>query len=288
MSQQDARVTSGLPEFDAPPLVESTLAIQFDAMGDLQAHHLGVFARDLELDGYLFEELDEELPREVLVERLTRPSVRRSLRLELAEAPPPPRLTLTSSNRRRGLAVQRDLIEYSWWRAEPTELYPRYSALVGEFFPLVEAFDRFASERKLGHVRPRQVEVTYRNALQSGVDWQGDISEALRTLQPASGGVPGELEEWHAEQRHLIRDEAGQPVGRLLLSFDAGRPSPWDDDDGGETSWAALSFTFRGVLAPASERREAKTALDLGRAVIVRSFAATTTDEAHIRWRRRA
>ncbi len=287
-AEQGGRVTLGLPEFDAPPLVESTLAVQFETLGDLQAHHLGVFARELELDGHQFEELSEDLPRDVYVERLGGPSVRRPFRLELAESPPPPRLTLTSDKRRRGLAVQRDLIEYTWWRAEATEVYPRYSALVEEFLPIVEAFDRFTGERKLGPVRPRQVEVIYRNALQQGVDWQDDISQVLRTLRPATAGVPGDLEDWHAGQRHLVRDDSGTPVGRLLISFETGHPSPWDDDGSDETTWAALSLTYRGVLPGGSERQEAKAALDHGRAVIVRAFTATTSDEAHTRWRRTA
>ncbi len=281
-------MSQALPEFDAPPVAEMSLAVHFEALSELRAAHLGMFADQLATSkpSFSWSDLEEELPRAVVMEQFTQNSFRPSFKLQIAEEAPPPRTILRDARAHRAVAVQQDSFEYSWWKDAAEGTYPRYSTLVEEFFALFTAFDRFVVSRKIGLLRFRQVEVAYQNSLQRGVDWSegGTAAEVLRSWVAVHGqGLPP-VEDAHLAQTHLLTDSAGTRYARLYITLDTHVRPPFRR--GAETDWAALTLIFRGALQGKGGVDELKSLSDRGREAIVRSFADVTTEDAHARWRR--
>ncbi len=281
-------MTALLPEYDAPPVVEMSLAVHFEALTDLRSGHLGMFAdmlRGAQSD-FQWSELEEDFPRPVVLEQFTREPFRPPFRLQIAEEAPPPRTVLRDTGRQRAIAVQQDSFEYSWWKETEEGTYPRYSTLLAEFLPLVAAFERFLDDRSLGMVRPRQVEVAYQNSLQRGVDWPegGTAAQVLRSWAQVEDVDLSPVEDAHFAQTHVLAEASGARDARLYITLDTKMRPPFRR--GSETDWASLTLTFRGVLHGAAGDEEVKSLLGRGREAIVRSFTAVTTDDAHARWRR--
>jgi len=280
-------VTGVLPEYSNPPVVQMSLGIHFDELPDVRAAHLGVFAEDLATAGrFAWDDIEEDWPAPIVIEQFAADSTRPPFRLQIADELPPPRTILRDASAHRSLAMQRDSLEYSWWKDASHGTYPRYSALVEEFLPLMAEHSSFMAAKQLGQVRIRQVEVVYRNALQRGVDWpaEGSAAQILRTWTPVIDATLPDVEDAHFAQTHVLRDDEGQPHARLYISLDTMMPPPFRRAP--DTDWASLTLTYRG-LAPAGVTPESvKPLLGAGREAIVRSFTSVTTPDAHERWRR--
>lgn len=281
-------MTDHLPEYDAPPVVEMSLAVHFEALPELRSAYLGMFADYLlgQQREFAWSELEEDFPRPVAIEQFGRESFRPPFRLQIAEEVPPPRTVLRDSRRHRAVAIQQDAFEYSWWRDAEDGTYPRYTTLMAEFLPLLGSLRSFLEVRHMGVLRLRQAEVAYQNGLQRGVDWteDGTAVEIMRSwTKLATEGLPP-LEDAHFGQTHVLTGPEGVDPARLYITLDTNMPPPFRR--GPETDWAALSLTFRGAIQGKGDDDEVKSVLGRGREAIVRSFTAVTTDEAHARWRR--
>jgi uncharacterized protein (TIGR04255 family) len=272
-----------LPEYDAPPVVEMSLALDFEPLPELRSAHVGMFAASQ--SAFAWTQLEEDFPRLVAIEQFGDQHVRPPFRLQIAEEVPPPRTVLLNPEAHRSVAVQQDTLEYSWWKDDVEGTYPRHSVVAGEFLPLVEAFRSFIGERNLGQVRVRQVEVTYRNALQRGVDWPegGTAAQALAFWSALADPALPSVEDAHLGQSHLLRDDDGAAYGRLYVTLDTKVPPPFRRLP--ETDWASLALTCR-VSVRDSGQEELSRHLGRAREAIVRAFTAVTTPEAHTRWRR--
>lgn len=274
---------SNLPEYDAPPVVEMSLAVDFESLPGLRSAHIGMFAASQQV--FAWTELGEDFPRPVTIEQFGDQHVRPPFRLQIVEEVPPPRTVLSSPDTHRSVAVQQDTLEYSWWKDDIGGAYPRHSVVAAEFLPLVQAFISFVSDRDLGQVRVRQVEVTYRNALQRGVDWpeDGTAAQALTFWSPLPDPALPAVEDAHLGQSHLLRDDEGVPYGRLYVSLDTKVSPPFRRPP--ETDWASLALTCRVAVRDAGQE-DLMRHLGKAREAIVRAFTAVTTPEAHARWRR--
>ncbi len=281
-------MSQALPEFDAPPVAEMSLAVHFEALTELRGAHLGMFADQLATSepSFRWSDLEEELPRAVVVEQFSQSFFRPPFKLQIAEEAPPPRTVLRDARAHRAVAMQQDSFEYSWWKDAADGTYPRYSSLVEEFLAFLAAFERFVVSRKIGSLRFRQVQVAYQNSLQRGVDWpeDGTAAEVLRSWVEVQGqGLPP-VEDAHLAQTHLLTDSEGTRYARLYITLDTHVRPPFRR--GAETDWAALTLTFRGALQGKGGVDEVKSLSARGREAIVQSFADVTTEDAHARWRR--
>lgn len=272
-----------LPEYDAPPVVEMSLAMDFEPLPELRGAHIGMFAATQK--SFVWTQLEEDFPRPVTIEQFGDQHVRPPFRLQIVEEVPAPRTVLSNPETHRSVAVQQDTLEYSWWKDDVDGAYPRHSVVAEEFLPLVESFRSFIAERELGHLRVRQVEVTYRNALQRGVDWPegGTAAQALTFWSPLADPALPAVEDAHLGQSHLLRDDDGAPYGRLYVSLDTKVSPPFRRPP--ETDWASLTLTCRVSVRDAGQE-DLMSHLGKGREAIVRAFTAVTTPEAHARWRR--
>jgi uncharacterized protein (TIGR04255 family) len=272
-----------LPEFDAPPVVEMSLAVDIEPLPELRSAHIGMFAASQQ--AFKWTELEEDFPRPITIEQFGDQHVRPPFRLQIVEEVPPPRTILSNRESHRSVAVQQDTLEYSWWKDDVDGTYPRHSVVAAEFLPLLAAFGTFVAEHGLGQVRVRQVEVTYRNALQRGVDWpqDGNAAQALTFWSALVDPALPAVEDAHLGQSYLLRDDEGTAYGRLYVSLDTKIPPPFRRPP--ETDWASLALTCRVSMRDAGQE-ELMTHLGKAREAIVRAFTAVTTPQAHARWRR--
>jgi uncharacterized protein (TIGR04255 family) len=268
-----------LPSFERPPVVEVLLGAQFEQIAGLKAAHLGLLWERLNQGGEDYSVLEEYLPLDPTIEHFEPQPPRPPFEVKVFDNPPVPRVFISNSARTSILQVQADRLMYSWTRADPATKYPRYPTISANFNRLYREFSRFLRDRMLEEPRLRQAELTYINLLPVGEGWSSpaQIERVIQMWQQRDDGSLPEVEDVRFLQRHLIRDQAGV-YARLYVGME---PTDGPDDKGS----LRLSLTVRG-----RPRREGLSGLsnfmDNAHEVIVRTFAAVTTEQMHELWGR--
>jgi len=173
--------------------------------------------------------------------------------------------------------VQNDLLQVSWRRSGP-EAYPRFERPREWFRQILELFQTFLREHKLGMLRIRQADLSYLNRLPRGELWArpAELSGVVRFMPASVPSLP-EIEGMHFAQHHLLR-RAERAWARLYVSLDADAPT----EEGPQGAW--LSLTVRGPIQNGNE--DVISFLDQAHIVIVGSFLDLTTEEAQRAWGR--
>lgn len=269
---------SDLPLFEAPPVDDVSISIQFQPL-PLRSIDLGVLRERL-ADRY--PQVDEAPPSLLQVENLT-PGVRPEfeIRFALLDRPPIPLLIFTSGDQSSQIQVQGDRLACVWRRTEAVG-YPRYERLRDDFVRSANIFIEFVEDVAEGtDVRVIQAEITYVNTIQTDGDTRPDVlasSVPLPHLGTDSLQVSGMI----VNHALTFRNSDGVDYARLHVKAEpAGVDSSQD---------LRLALTYRGEPW---ERDQSKPSLgtlmrffDEGHDVIVRSFAANTTLEAQQSWGR--
>jgi uncharacterized protein (TIGR04255 family) len=198
--------------------------------------------------------------------------------VSLVNRPTVPRVVITSRDGQTRIAVQNDLLQVSWRRAG-AEPYPRFERPREWFMQILELFQTFLREHKLGMLRVRQADLSYLNRLPRGELWArpAELPEVVRFMPASVAGLP-EIEGLHLAQHHLLR-RAERAWARLYVTLDAEVPT----EDGLPGAW--LSLTVRGPVRNGND--DVMNFLDEAHAVIVQSFIDLTTDDAQRAWGRR-
>lgn len=266
---------TGLPSFDSPPVLETVLGVQFDAVPNLTNAHLGAFWTELGSewpnvqDAPLLEQQVEQFGSSQTWQHLGA-----SLRLTQN---PSARLQIRDKNNERMIQVQNGRLHYNWLGQAGPE-YPRYRGVRPEFDKTWTAFREFLSSRSLAEPTPNQWEVTYVNHLPKGTVW-AEPSDWFKLFPGLAGprssatmlALVGFGGEWHFEIE-------GQR-GRLHVRIWHGKVSIPD-----EREILRMELTARGPIDKDREGLSLDAGLDLGHEVIVRSFVELTSDEAHKYW----
>jgi len=257
-----------LPRYDAPPVVETVLGVQFAPIAGYTTAHAGRFWQAALPDWKTVREVPhlEDQFEDFEPGALWRPQGGFAIR-----PMPAPRIHIIRDDEERLLQVQDSRFIYNWRRKSGD--YPSYGVIRPEFDERFEQFRAFIDASGFEKLLLNQWEVTYVNHIPEGDDqlWQtiGDWERILPGLGLHGLRAICALESMKAEWRAMIGDKQG----RLHIELQHGKRS-----DGAELM--ILKLTARGPIDPMS----LGDGLDLGHRSIVRTFDSITSEEAHRFW----
>ncbi len=159
----DSHLHNDLPAFDAPPLVEVSISVQFTEVEGLNTAHLGL-VWDKFRNEFPLVETQPPLPRILEPDRLTPGSVT----VELKQTPPAPRMWFLNGSGTRLVQIQRDRFAFNWRKTDADEKYPRYNQVRSDFSQNLEVFTQFLEEEGFEGLQPNQVDLTYVNLIPGG------------------------------------------------------------------------------------------------------------------------
>jgi uncharacterized protein (TIGR04255 family) len=265
-----------LPEFDAPPVEEVALGVEFPQIDGWRIPHFGLFWQQIRADYPAFD-VQPPVPSQI-----ESPTIlpREPGHLRLSFDPNNVRCWFLDETKNNLLQVQPDRFLRNWRQVTGDEAYPRYAVLRPAFERDWHRFLTFLSDNQLPAPSVAQCEVTYINNIERGAGW--DSFDDLSRVTPLWAGrvTDGFLQHPESTTVALSYGIENQR-GRLRIMMNHALRLR----DGKEI--LQLQLVARGK--PASEApTDVLSWLDLGREWIVRAFADTTTPAMHTIWKRRA
>ncbi len=269
-----------LPQFERPPLIEVALSAQFEPLESLSVPQLGLLWQRF---CGRFPQVEHRPPLVAVIERTGTRAASAPPPVEFVSAPPVPRLWFLDDTRGELLQVQQDRFVRNWRKRGESDRYPRYEEHVRpRFAEDLATFVDFITENGLGTFAPNQCEVTYVNHIVAGETWRrhSEVDRVFAGLTPRGASTEAlALEDERFALRYVLRDDSGDFLGRLHVAVE---PAFRQEDD---RPMLLATLTARG--RPLGAGLEGVLGfLDLGRARIVRTFAALTTPEMHREWGR--
>lgn len=264
-------MSNELPHFEAPPVVETVLGVQFDRLAGFSPVMAGVFRERHLGESWRYDSTVQRLDEDKYEERL--PFTPKGLRIVT-----PPlddvRVRLVNSNDDRMLQLQSTWFLYNWRFIE--QQYPRYDVLRPEFDSYREAFGHFVNTENLGILKPTLWEVTYVNHIPRGGLWE--TPKDWERIVPGIFDGVGAVSSAEVETGNFtIAMHLKNVEGRITVKIQHAQIG----DDKREA--LDLRFTARG---PIDSNHSLEDGLDGGRAAIVKSFTEITSRHAHEHWRR--
>lgn len=258
---------SSLPDYQAPPLSEVVLGVQFQEIQGYQQIHAGK----------VWDLFKQHFP--IVQEQ---PSLDKQFELFGMQHQPPsgpvvrafsvaphPRYWFCSASGEYLIQFQQDRLLFNWRRHHDDTLeYPRYEQLRDRFSGYLTALNDFFSANFGECLRINQCEASYYNTIPA----LGDTADWVSIFREQSGiGT-----EFSFSNRHITLGTDGEPLGRLYVEC-AGGIARFNE------KVLVLNITFRGM--PKTESIEdALKLLDVARAEIVGKFDSATTSHAHKKW----
>jgi uncharacterized protein (TIGR04255 family) len=267
-----------LPNYTRPPVHEVLLAVQFDALADFRAYHVGKLW-DRVRDRY--SSIQEQAPLNLQFETfgVAEPAETPStIQIEALLAPPMARYWFEAGQRL--MQIQQDRLIHNWRRGESEAEYPRYESVVREFLADFRAFSDFVKEEEFGAIRINQCEISYINTIfvpGAEEDPYKVIDRVMRVWNRPDVRV-GAFEQVTIQPRFVLSKD-GEPYARLHVTLQpAVRRST-------RQPCLQLGFTVRGK--PTDETIDSSLAFfSEGREAIVKVFTDLTTPEMHKVWGR--
>ncbi|MGA7712035.1 MAG: TIGR04255 family protein [Rhizomicrobium sp.] len=270
-------MADALPKFDAPPVVETVISVQFPPIANFSSPMAGWFWKNYvsKLDGE-WNRVQEAPPIPDQFELFGIDTGWALPSLQLITGQLPGRTQIVRSDEERMIQVQNSRVILNWKRG--TGQYPSYTVLLPEFDAVFAQFMAFSRDAGFDEVVPNQWEITYVNHLPRGELWSSfdDLENIFRDITPPKT-IPllSQTDTVNGNWRYIIGDN----LGRLYASLTHVRLPPENDEA------LRLQFVARGSLA-SNAAAEMRKCFDLGHEVIVRTFAALTTPSAHKQWKR--
>jgi len=266
---------SPFPDYESPPVVETILGVQFEALAGWRNAHLGAFWKRLNTDDW--PDVFDVPPLQPQFERFAESARWAMIGAQLTVTQDPSaRLQIKKKEGDRMIQLQNNRLHFNWL-GQAGGQYPRYESIREGFVWVLEQFIEFVVREKVGDFRPNQWEVTYLNHIPKGTVW--DTPNDWGFFLPL-GAVP--------TIEHLVQGEsfAGgwhfvipEQRGRLHVQWQHGRKSEPEEEV------IVLTLTARGPVAGNENSVQAiLDGLDLGRETIVRSFVAFTSEAANKYW----
>jgi uncharacterized protein (TIGR04255 family) len=265
-----------LPDFDAPPLTEVALSLQFQPIARFGFVDLGPLSDQFRPR---FERVEYYPPLAPTFETFgLRQGKAPTLHINVGAGLALPRLWLIDKAGNELLQFQIDRFVHNWRKIEVNNVYPRYEQIRERFEAEVQRLTAFLTQRGLGALVPTQCEVTYVNTI--GLSSSGDPThKVLRAWAVTSGTHLGEPEDVAIMARFVIYNTGNEPIGRIIAQSTPGL------DSAGQP---VIQFTIIGRGPPAQPTLEAALQfMDIARERVVWAFAELTTEEMHKLWKRR-
>jgi uncharacterized protein (TIGR04255 family) len=266
-------VTTALPKYANPPVVEVALSVQFEKL-NVKMVQLG---RIWDQFRERFPQIEEKPELDSVTERFGSAPIPQGVRFEMGGMPMP-RLWFVSESGCDLVQLQRDRFIRNWRKTEGEPDYPTYEKLREQFSKDWGIFCDFVRTSFGFDVKPNQCEVTYVNIidslsaseLQEAIAWVGGNS---------SDGFLGAPEDAEITLRYLLRDEKGSPWGRLHIAASSViRASD-------EKPVVRLTATVRGT-PPIAGSDKVVQFLDQEHEAVVKGFTSITTPQIHRLWER--
>jgi uncharacterized protein (TIGR04255 family) len=274
-----------LPRFERAPVVEVALSAQFQNLPKLTVGHLGL------LWGIFrerFPNAEQHAPIPHVVERKGVRQAPNPPQISLlADSELIPRMWMVSADGNELVQVQADRFIRNWRKyRSPHARYPHYEEYIRPcFIEDYSRFETFVRDEGLGDLAVDQCEVTYVNHIHSEGVWSthGQLQKVFRCYSGPLDTTISAADGVAIKMSHPI-NVAEQFIGRLTMEITAGFVPP-SAGDGEPVPIFMLQFVARGRPREAGIKGILDF-FDLGRRMIVSTFASVTTPEMHNAWRR--
>jgi len=231
-------------DFDAPPVVETMLGVQFQPVRGLTLTHFGRFWSTIR-NQYPTQEVKPPLPS--VIEDFANPPQPSAVGIALT-AEPDARFWFIDQTSTQLIQVQRERFIRNWRKGmPPNDRYPRYDELRPKFEQDWRTFLDFLRGERLDTPEVNQCEVTYINHIELGRGWQalGElhkiipiVSETGRRFLPSpelhslniSYVMPNHSGRLHVSAQPAIRRQDAK-VGMQLTLTARGKPTSSDIND---------------------------------------------------------
>lgn len=272
--------SDGLPTYDSPPVVETILGVQFDAIEKLSTPFLSLFWSCLRDDWPIVVEAPY---LESKFERFGTGHPWSDLRFQFKEGHPPIRLQMKNRALDWMIQVQNSRLHVNWigYEGDPEKAYPRYHSVREQFESALGRFREFIDGEDLGDITPNQWEVTYVNHIPIGSVWNSPHDWKFMRLL-GDGDVLSMIVDFEAFQggwRFALPDDRG----RLHVSWKTAKRRDPDNSEQ-QQDIIVLEQTARGRLSEDCDANGIILGLDTGREAIVRSFVQMMNDDANQYW----
>lgn len=259
-----------LPNFDAPPLSEVVVGIQYERAPWFSAVN---YSDIYELFREEYPEVQEHPPIEPRIE--TFGGGQNTSKVSLTFGPPPlhPRLWLTSHSHDHLLQFQNDRLLLNWKKSGDVHTYPQFESVLVKFEEALEKLNEFWSTTS--QLLVTQAEVSYINIIP--VDNFAETSKWLKIGAPENE----EMDSITINFERALADAENKPFARVFYEL----VSVVEQRTRGKA--LRLTITVRGD--PAGSDRESIQAFFLkGRRHIVELFDRLSTDFAKENWKKHA
>lgn len=265
-----------LPRFDAPPVVETVLSLQFPPLADYCSPMAGWFWKSyVSKLGGDWSKIQEVQTIADQFELFGSDAGWATPGFQFITGQVPGRTQIVRADEERMIQIQNSRVILNWKRVAGE--YPSYAVLLPEFDAVVAQFANFARDAGFGEIVPNQWEITYVNHLLRGEMWEsfGDLKEIFNDIFP-----PEVLPTLSADTlNNSWRYTLGENLGRLHINLAHARLPPENNET------LRLQFVARGPVQ-SNEAAQIHKCFDLGHETIVRAFTALTTPSAHKHWKR--
>ncbi len=276
-------IQTSFPEFSNPPLAEVVLTVQFEKIEGFRTVHAGLLWERLRRDLPNLEHVEEHAQVDQPMEFPGVTGFRSAeLRVELVDLPQLPRLFFLTSDRTQLIQFQPDRLSHNWRKVGGAETYPHYENIRPAFEAELRLLETFLAERKLGALAPTQCEISYINHIVADGDSASEVALGrVSSFWPAEYRTLAgcEFEDVSLNMRHVIRDEHGEFLGRLVAMA---KPALRRFD---KKPLLVLELVARG--RPMGEGISgALRFIDTGRERLRQAFDSLTSEEMHRIWGR--
>ncbi len=262
---------SDLPDFEAPPLNEVVVGVQFAPATNYQQVRAGevwsLFRKD-------FPTVQELPPIPPAFETFGLPQGM-VLNLSIMSMPTHGRYWFLSPNQDELIQFQHDRLLHNWRKVgDQTNEYPRFEKMIEKFEKELQTLEVYFTSLAPQPLHINQCEISYINHIpiddsagtMSAQDWLKFV--CFDALEP---------DDFAMTFRRVISNSEGKPIGRLI--YEAAVALTANNE-----RIVQLTLTFRGRPA-GTNINAAIDFLKLGRELVVKSFKEITTDTAHQKWK---
>jgi uncharacterized protein (TIGR04255 family) len=233
-----------LPDFDAPPVIEVVVGVQFPTIEQLCTAHVGAFWQRIRSD---YPSVQDAPPLAAVYE-----SPREGLSSLEVSLLPLRRSYFVSGDGAWLAQLQGNRLLHNWRKQSDTDSYPRYEACLDRFQTVWRAFRKFLAEENLPLPTPDQLELTYVNhiPLDRPISSLADIGEVFpdikwqtsRSFLPTPSGLrwslnfelPNQTGRLHVDVKTAVRAKDSVP---LLVCELTTRGAPTSPDDDALAAW---------------------------------------------------
>ena len=255
-----------LPEYDSPPVVEVSLAVEFAEPLAFSDAGLRAAAATWNDDFPVCEEREALAPLEAAF-HVDTGTLSEGLRLWMATA-----------DGDRVVQLQQDRLTVNWQKQAPDDAYPRFARIRGLFLDAWERLLEVCATGDLPAPVPSGCDVLYVNSLGVEQGWTGPDDTAL-LLAPLSGEHSDEYLPTPSFSSMLWHYHVGDE-GWLNVEG-------WGALDGDDNSVLALYLQARTFLDEDDRTlNDALAFMDEAHEWIVRGFTSVTSQHAHAIWGR--